>query len=118
MRRTNPHRKLADKRTRRRLLARLPDLREVLRGSLVTRYRRCGRPRCHCAAARDPRHGPAYYLMVTTAPGTTVQVYVPKELKPEVEAWIDNFRRARQTLEAISAINRELLKQGRLFGGG
>ena len=118
MRRTNPHRKLADKRTRRRLLARLPDLREVLRGSLVTRYRRCGRPSCHCAAARDPGHGPAYYLMVTTAPGTTVQVYVPKELKPEVEAWIDNFRRARQTLEAISAINRELLKQGRLFGGG
>ena len=55
--------------------------------------------------------------MVTTAPGTTIQVYVPKELKPDVEVWIDNFRRARQTLEAISAINRELLKQGRLFEG-
>lgn len=107
-----------EKRRRDRLLSRLPDLDKVLRGSLVTRYRRCGRPNCHCAREGDPGHGPAYYLMVTLAPGETVQIYVPKEQKQEVEAWIDNFRRVRETLEKISTVNRELLKQGKLFEGG
>ena len=103
---------------RERLLAQLPDLRKVLRGSLVTRYRRCGRKACHCAQAGDPGHGPAYYLMITVAAGNTVQIYVPREHKEEVEAWIENFQRVRQTLEEVSALNRDLLKRGKLFPGG
>jgi len=105
-------------RQRERLRSQLPNLEEVLRGSLVTRYRRCGHPNCRCARKGDRGHGPSYYLMVTIAPGKTVQVYIPKEQKREVEVWIDNFRRARQILERISAANRKLLKQGRLFQGG
>lgn len=103
---------------RERLLARLPDLRQVLRGSLVTRFRRCGQARCRCAQPDAPGHGPAYYLMVTVAPGKTVQVYVPKEHRKVVAAWLANFQRARRTLEDISTFNRSLLKQGRLFKGG
>ena len=101
-----------------RLVSQLPNLEEVLRGSLVTRYRRCGRPNCHCARKGDRGHGPSYYLMVTVAPGKTAQVYVPKEQKREVEAWIKNFRRAREILDRISTANRKLLKQGKLFQGG
>lgn len=104
--------------TRERLLGQLPDLRQVLRGSLVTRYRRCGRRNCHCANEGDPGHGPAYYLMVTVAAGRTVQVYVPKEHKAVVESWIRNFQMARDKLERISTLNRELLKRGKLFEGG
>lgn len=105
-------------RARARLVEGLPDLEHILRGSLVERYRRCGRTNCHCADDDDPGHGPAYYLMVRVKPGKTLQVYVAKERKPEVEAWIDNFRRVRQTLEEISTRNRELLKKGKLFTGG
>jgi len=105
-------------RKRERLLAQLPDLRQILRGSVVTRFRRCGQPTCHCARKRDPGHGPAYYLMVTVATGKTVQVYIPSEHKEEVEAWVKNFQRARRKLEEISTVNRELLKRQRLFRGG
>jgi hypothetical protein len=56
--------------------------------------------------------------MVTIAPGKTVQVYVPKEQKRDVERWIKNYRRSREILEQISTLNRELLKQGKLFQGG
>jgi hypothetical protein len=101
-----------------RLLDQLPDLRQVLRGSLVTRYRRCGRSNCHCATEGDPGHGPAYYLMVTVGAGRTLQVYVPKEHKTAVESWIKNFQVARDKLERISTLNRELLKRGKLFEGG
>jgi len=110
-----PKRTLA---AQKRLLGQLPDLRHVLRGSLVTRYRRCGRSNCHCANEGDPGHGPAYYLMVTVAAGRTLQVYVPKEHKAAVESWIKNFQVARDKLERISTLNRELLKRGKLFEGG
>ena len=103
---------------RERLVSELPDLREVLRGSLVTRYRRCGRPGCHCSKEGDPGHGPAYYLVVTVGRGKTVQVYVPREHKESVERWIANFRLARQRLEEVSAVNRELLREGKLFEEG
>ena len=105
-------------RSRQRLIAQLPDLRRVLRGSLVTRYRRCGRANCHCAREHDPGHGPTYYLMVTVGPGQTVQIYVPKEHRKDVERWIGNFRRAREVLEKISDLSRKFLKQGKLFEGG
>jgi len=104
--------------SRERILRGLPDLRQVLRGSLVTRYRRCGVKTCHCAAEGERGHGPAYYLMVTVGPGNTLQVYVPEECKAQVEEWIENFRQVRQTLEDISTLNRELLRQGKLFQGG
>ena len=101
--------------SRERLLAQLPDLRQILRGSLVTRYRRCGRSNCHCASKTDPGHGPAYYLMVSVAPGQTLQVYVPRQHKAAVESWIANFQTLRKKLERISTLNRELLKRGELF---
>ena len=66
------------------LLKGLPDLGEILRGSLVTRFRRCGKGGCHCARESDPGHGPAYYLVVTVGRGKTVQVYVPKNRKEQV----------------------------------
>ena len=118
MRTTRPRKNADTLPGRERLLARLPELRQVLRGSLVTRFRRCGQARCRCARQDDPGHGPAYYLMVTVAPGKTMQVYVPKEHRKLVQAWLANFQRARKTLEDISTFNRDLLKQGRLFKGG
>ncbi len=104
--------------TRQRLLAKLPDPGQILRGSLVTRYRRCGKAGCHCAREDDPGHGPAHYLMVTVAPGRTVTVYVAEKDREQVETYLQNFRRVREILEEISTLNRSMLKEGTLFPGG
>ena len=117
-RRAAPARSRRASAARERLLAQLPDLRQILRGSLVTRYRRCGRTNCHCASPTDPGHGPSHYLMVTVAPGQTRLIYVPRQDKASVLRLIRNFQRARQKLEQISTLNRELLRQGELFKGG
>jgi hypothetical protein len=102
-------------RKRKRLIESLPDLEKILRGSVVERYRRCGRRNCHCAEEGDPGHGPAYYLIVTVAPGKTVQVYVAKEQRDEVEAWVENFKQARSILEEVSLVNRRLLRERKLL---
>ncbi len=97
------------------LCRRLPDLRQVLRGTLIERYRRCGDQTCHCARPGDPGHGPAHLLMVTLGPGKTTVVYVPVKHREKVKEWVENFREAREILEKISTMNRELLRKGRLF---
>lgn len=102
---------------RARLLRKLPDLSRILRGSLVTRYRRCGRSNCHCAGRTSPGHGPSYLLMVTIGPRKTEAIYVTKERRALVEEWLRNCRRVRKILEAVSALNRRLLREGRLPQG-
>src|SRR6266581_4353753 len=67
----------------------LPPLSEMVRGSLLTRYRRCGNPTCHCA--RDQGHGPAHYLQVT-------------------RRWVENYQRWWDALEKVSEVNRRLLR--------
>jgi hypothetical protein len=97
------------KRRRTRLAERVPDLERLLRGSLVERYKKCGRPGCHCVRGRG--HGPASYLSITLGPGRTRSYYVPAELRGAIARYLGNYRRLRALLEQIIAINRELLER-------
>lgn len=100
------------RRQRARLAARAPDLERLLRGSLVERYRKCGKPGCHCAKGKG--HGPAYYLSVTLAPGKTRSYYVSVQNRELVEQYLVNYEEVREWLEEIMTLNRELLEQGGL----
>ena len=94
---------------RQALLRQLPPLKAVLRGSLIERYKRCGKAGCKCA--EGPGHGPKYYLSVSR-PGLRPQMdYVPQESHAQVGEFIANYQRAREILETISEINRELLRR-------
>jgi hypothetical protein len=91
------------------LLRQLPPLQAILRGSLIERYKRCGKPGCKCADG--PGHGPKYYLSVSY-PGLRPQMdYVPQESYTQTAEFLANYRRAREILEEICAINRELLRR-------
>lgn len=57
------------------LLQELPPFDAVLRGSLIERYKRCGKPGCKCAAG--PGHGPKYYLSVSRSNERPAMQYVP-----------------------------------------
>lgn len=100
---------------RRRLLAKLPPLDEVLRGSLVERSVRCGKPTCRCA--RGERHA-AVYLSVTHRGGRTEQISLPHELVGSVRKGIAVYWQWWEILEQVSAINRDLLRQQRAKRGG
>ena len=101
---------LAALRKRRRgLLRQLPPLQSILRGSLIERYKRCGKPGCKCADG--PGHGPKYYLSVSY-PGLRPQMdYVPQEAYTQTAELLANYQRAREILEQICEINRELLRR-------
>ena len=97
------------RRRRQALLRQLPPLKAVLRGSLIERYKRCGKPGCKCA--EGPGHGPKYYLSVSY-PGLRPKMdYVPQESHAQIAEFIANYHRALEILETISEINRELLRR-------
>src|ERR1700758_3982519 len=97
------------RRRRAQLLRQMPALDTLLRGSLIERYKRCGKPGCKCADG--PGHGPKYYLSVSY-PGLQPQMdYVPQEAYAQTAEFLANYHRAREILEEICEINRELLRR-------
>ena len=93
---------------RQTLSAGLPSFAQIVRGSLVTRYRRCGKPTCHCVKSRG--HGPAHYLVVTLKPGKTEQILLSEAMLPVARQFLDNYKRWGAALEKVSAVNRRLLR--------
>jgi hypothetical protein len=100
---------------RRRLVSELPPLEEVLRGSLVRRVLRCGKPRCRCA---DGEGHHATYLSVTLPGGRTEQLSLPEHLLEQAERWIANYHAWWEAIEQVSAVNRELLRAARQSARG
>jgi hypothetical protein len=97
------------RRRRQALLRKLPPLDAILRGSLIERYKRCGKPGCRCA--KGPGHGPKYYLSVSF-PGERPQMdYVPQEDLSMTRTLVENFHQVRAALEEVCSINRELLRR-------
>jgi hypothetical protein len=81
----------------------------VLRGSLIERFKRCGKPGCKCA--QRPGHGPKYYLSVSLPGARPEMDYVPVEYSQKVSEYLHNFQQVRQLLEQICNLNRELLRR-------
>ena len=100
-------------RARRRRLARsMPDVEELISGSVVEQGRRCGKEGCRCATGE--LHGPYTYVVLPRAGGRTRTLYVPAAAADAVRAGAAVSARVRDALEAISAINVELLSRGAL----
>ncbi len=92
---------------RARVLRRLPDLREVVRGSLlerVIRHRR-GCPKC---AAGDGH--PVWVLTVGYPGGRTRQLSLRAEQVPQVRAWLANYHQLKATVEEVCELNQRLLR--------
>jgi hypothetical protein len=89
------------------LLGELPDLGDILRGSLLERTirHRKGCPKCE----RGEGH-PVSVLAVTYPGGRTRQISLRPEQVPEVRRRLDNYHRVKNTLEQICELNQEALR--------
>src|SRR6202162_3446148 len=94
---------------RRKLVRDLPPIEQVLRGTLVDTYKRCGRPNCHCVDGAG--HGPKRYLSISQPGGRPRRDYVPNDVHVQVAQSIADFRKLRDMLNEICAINTELLRR-------
>lgn len=95
------------------LIGQLPNMDTVLRGSLIERYKRCGKPNCKCAKGRG--HGPKHYLSISRSNARPEMAYVPKAHHAEAAEALANYRHIREILDELCAINRELLRRREAF---
>lgn len=93
--------------TRQRLLDRLPEAAEILRGSLLQRtvHHSSGCPKC----ARGEGH-PLWVLTISYPGGRTRQFSLRREQVPQVRRWLNNYRKLKDKLEAICELNHHLLR--------
>jgi len=101
------------KRKRKQLLRKLPALDAVLRGSLIERYKRCGKPGCKCANGQG--HGPKYYLSVSRTGARPAMDYVPQSTQEQASQYLANYRTIRDILDQLCAINQELMRRRERF---
>ena len=97
---------------RRRLASGLSDVEALLRGTLVSQGRRCGKEGCRCATG--DLHGPYTYLSVPRPGRRPRMVYVPADLVDLVSGQVAATARLEAVLAEISAINAELLARREL----
>ncbi|MDN5861191.1 MAG: hypothetical protein L0H84_21510 [Pseudonocardia sp.] len=69
----------------------------MLRGSLITMRRRCGKPTCRCAEGTSLHEGPALSVSVS---GRSITVSLHADEVAAVAAALARYRSARDALEA------------------
>jgi uncharacterized protein DUF6788 len=86
-------------------LARVGDMRP---GSLVPRFRKCGKPSCHCAKKGEKGHGPSYSLTHPVA-GKTVTRVIPAGAAVDLtREQLREYHRFRQLVQKLVAVSEQI----------
>ncbi|HEX2715154.1 MAG TPA: DUF6788 family protein [Candidatus Acidoferrales bacterium] len=86
-------------------LAHIEDLRP---GFLTARFRKCGKPNCHCAQRGSPGHGPSYSLTHRRAGKTITQVIPQGPAIERTKAQIAEYRRFRHLVRELIAVSEQI----------
>lgn len=73
-------------------------------GSLVKRYRKCGKANCHCAAPESAGHGPQW-LLTREVGGKTVSRAIPANRVDETRSQLEEHKRFRERVHELVEVN-------------
>jgi len=88
---------------RQALKAAIGELGDLRPGQLTARFRKCGKPNCHCATPGDPGHGPSFSLTRAVAGKTVTRIIPAGPAVAQTQAQLEEYRRFR-------ALSHELVK--------
>ena len=77
-------------------------------GSLVPRFRKCGKPSCHCAEKGDAGHGPSYSLTHAVSGKTCTHVIPAGEAVERTRAQLDEYHRFRGLVQQFVAVSEQI----------
>src|SRR5580700_451162 len=86
-------------------LARVEDLRP---GFLTARFRRCGKPTCHCAQKDSLGHGPSYSLTHRVGGKTVTRVIPQGPAVERAKAQIAEYRRFRNLVRELIVVSEQI----------
>ncbi len=86
-------------------IAQIGDMRP---GSLVARFRKCGKASCHCAKKGAKGHGPSYSLTHPVA-GKTITHVIPAGPAVEVtQRQLDEYHRFRDLVQQLIKVSEQI----------
>ena len=89
---------------KKQILQTISELGVFRQGSLSPRYRKCGKPYCHCAKEGSKGHGPLW--MVTRAvEGKTVSKAIPPERVEKTFEQIETFHQFQNLVREYTEVN-------------
>jgi hypothetical protein len=86
-------------------LAQVGDMRP---GSLVPRYRACGKPTCHCAEKGSKGHGPSYSLTHPIGGKTVTRVIPAGAAVERTRAQLEEYHRFRRLVQQFIAVSEQV----------
>jgi hypothetical protein len=99
-------------------LARVDDLRP---GFLTARFRKCGKPTCHCAQKDSPGHGPSFSLTHRIAGKTVTQVIPQGPAVERAKAQIAEYHRFKNLVRELILVSEQIcsaqVRDGEAFPG-
>lgn len=90
---------------------------EMRPGSLVERYRRCGKPNCWCAQPGERGHGPSFSL-THAVQGKTVTRIIPRDAVERTRQQIAEYQRFRALAQEVVDASERLCDAELRQGGG
>lgn len=93
---------------REQLTASLTHIDDLRPGFLTARFRKCGKPNCHCARQDSPGHGPSYSLTHRVAGRTVTQVIPSGPAVERAKAQIAEYRRFRNLVRELITVSEQI----------
>jgi hypothetical protein len=86
-------------------MARIADMRP---GSLVPRFRKCGKPSCHCSKKGEKGHGPSYSLTHPVEGKTVTRIIPAGAAVDRTREQLKEYHRFRQLVQKLVAVSEQI----------
>ena len=95
-------------RQRDQLKSQLTHIGEMRPGSLVARFRKCGKPSCHCAKKGAKGHGPSYSLTRPVAGKTVTRIIPAGPAVEQTRQQLEEYHRFRQLVQQLLSVSEQI----------
>ena len=90
------------------LKERISHIGEMRPGSLVARFRTCGKPTCHCAKKGAKGHGPSHSLTHAVSGKTRTRVIPEGPAVDVTRQQVEEYQRFRQLVQQLVAVSERI----------
>jgi|SRR5579872_975511 len=90
------------------LTAAIAQVGDMRPGSLVARFRKCGKPSCHCSKKGDQGHGPSYSLTHPVAGKTMTRVIPAGPAVDLTRRQLEEYHRFRTLIQQLIAVSEQI----------
>src|SRR5438270_10273829 len=90
------------------LKSQLSQIGEMRSGSLVARFRKCGKPSCHCAKKGAKGHGSSYSLTRPVAGKTVTRIIPAGPAVEQTRQQLEQHHRFRQLVQQLLSVSEQI----------